>query len=263
MDLELKGKKALVCAASRGLGLAVATELANEGVEIVMCARDADVLEQSRAQIARSTGATVHAVAADLATEAGVAAVVQAAIERVGRVDILVNNAGGPPSGTFESFDWDVWQRAVNLTLRSAVEITRAVLPGMRERHWGRVVNITSITVKQPVQNLVLSNSIRAAVTGMARTLANEVARDGITVNNVLPGYTRTDRVVHLAAANATREGVSQDEILSRIERQIPMERLGEPREFAAMVAFLASPRASYITGQSVAVDGGWIQSLY
>lgn len=263
MDLELKGKVALVCAASRGLGFAVANELAQEGAEIVMCARDAAVLERARADIAARTRAKVHAVAADLSTEAGLAAVVRAAMDSAGRVDVLVNNAGGPPGGTFESFDWDAWQRAVNLTLRSAVELTRAVVPGMRERRWGRVVNITSITVKQPVQNLVLSNSIRAAVTGMARTLANEVARDGITVNNVLPGYTRTDRVVQLAAGNASREGVSQEEILARIERQIPMARLGEPREFAAMVAFLASPRASYITGQSVAVDGGWIQSLY
>jgi 3-oxoacyl-[acyl-carrier protein] reductase len=263
VDLELAGKTALVCAASRGLGLAVATELAQEGVRIVMCARDADVLERARANVAARTGATVHAVAADLSTEAGVAAIARDAMARLEHVDILVNNAGGPPSGTFESFDWDDWQRAVNLTLKSAVELTRAVLPGMRQRQWGRVVNITSITVKQPVQNLVLSNSIRAAVTGMARTLANEVARDGVTVNNVLPGYTRTDRVVHLAKSNAERDGVSQDEVLARIERQIPMGRMGEPREFAAMVAFLASPRASYITGQSVAVDGGWIQGLY
>jgi 3-oxoacyl-[acyl-carrier protein] reductase len=263
MDLELKGKAALVCAASRGLGFAVANELALEGADVLLCARGADALERARSDIASRSRAAVHAVAADLSTESGIDAVARAGLERLGRVDILVNNAGGPPSGTFESFDWDAWQRAVNLTLRSAVELTRAVLPGMRDRRWGRVVNITSITVKQPVQNLVLSNSIRAAVTGMARTLANEVARDGITVNNVLPGYTRTDRVVHLAAANASREGVSQEEVIGRIERQIPMERLGEPREFAAMVAFLASPRASYITGQSVAVDGGWIQSLY
>lgn len=263
MDLELKGKTALVCAASRGLGLAVAKELAQEGVALVVCARDGEVLARARDEIAGATGSRVHAVVADLSTEAGVSAVATQALSHLGHVDILINNAGGPPSGTFESFGWDDWQRAVNLTLRSAVELTRAVLPGMRERRWGRVVNITSITVKQPVQNLVLSNSIRAAVTGMARTLANEVARDGITVNNVLPGYTRTDRVVHLAKSNAEREGVAADEVLGRIERQIPMGRLGEPREFAAMVAFLASPRASYITGQSVAVDGGWIQSLY
>ena len=263
MDLELKAKTALVCAASRGLGRAVAAELAREGARVMICARDAGALEEARADIARSTGAEAHAVAADLSTDSGVATVAREALARLGRVDILVNNAGGPPSGTFESFAWDDWQRAVNLTLKSAVELTRAVLPGMRERKWGRVVNITSITVKQPAQQLVLSNSIRAAVTGMARTLANEVARDGITVNNVLPGYTRTDRVVHLAAANAEREGISQDEVLARIERQIPMGRLGEPPEFAAVVAFLASPRASYITGQSVAVDGGWIQGLY
>jgi 3-oxoacyl-[acyl-carrier protein] reductase len=183
-------------------------------------------------------------------------------VELHGRVDILVNNAGGPPAGPFEQHSWDAWEKAVQLTLRSAVELTRRVLPGMRERRWGRIVNITSIAVKQPVDGLILSNSLRAAVTGWARTLATEVARDGVTVNNVLPGYTRTDRVEQLNSARAASEGVGVEEVQRRIEAQIPMGRLGEPREFGAMVAFLASERASYVTAQSIPVDGGWIRAL-
>jgi 3-oxoacyl-[acyl-carrier protein] reductase len=150
----------------------------------------------------------------------------------------------------------------VELTLRSAVELTRLVLPDMKERRWGRILNITSIAAKQPVDGLMLSNSIRAAVTGFARTLANEVARYGVTVNNILPGYTRTERVEQLNADNAAREGIPLEEVSRRIEGQIPMRRLGEPHEFAALAAFLASEQAAYITGQSIAVDGGWIRSL-
>ena len=185
----------------------------------------------------------MSAASADLSTLGGIAYAVETAVERFGRIDILVTNAGGPPAGVFEAHDWDAWERAVNLTLRSAVELTRAVLPGMRERKWGRVINVTSIAVKQPVDNLILSNSIRAAVTGFARTLANEVAADGVTVNNILPGYTRTERVEELATATAAKEGggKTRADMLTRFEREIPMRRLGEPEEFAALAAFLAS----------------------
>lgn len=251
-----------MAAASKGLGRAVADELAAEGARIVLCARGVDALEQSRGEIARTSGAELHAVAADVSTMEGVERVAREAFTRFGRVDILVNNAGGPPSGPFEKHDWAQWEKAVQLTLRSAVELTRLVLPGMRERKWGRVLNITSIAVKQPVDGLMLSNSLRAAVTGWARTLANEVAGDGVTVNNLLPGYTRTERVAQLNAATAAREGLALDEVQRRIEAQIPMRRLGEPREFGALAAFLASERAGYITAQSIAVDGGWIRSL-
>ena len=262
MNLGLGGKVALVAAASRGLGRAIAEELAAEGATLVLCARGESALSATRDAIVASSGARVEAVVADLATAEGIDQVARAAHDAFGRVDVLVTNAGGPPSGPFESHDWAAWQRAVDLTLRSAVELTRAVLPGMRERRWGRVINVTSISVRQPVDNLILSNSIRAAVTGFARTLANEVAADGITVNNILPGWTRTERVEELTAANAKREGVTRDVMLDRIAAQIPMRRLGEPREFAALAAFLASDRASYITGQSIAVDGGWIRGL-
>ena len=262
MDLGLRGKIALVTAASRGLGRAIAEALGAEGASLVICARGTDALGEAGASIAERTGAEVEMVAADVATAEGSARAWPHARDRFGRVDVLVTNAGGPPSGPFESHEWDVWQEAVELTLRSAVELTRLVLPGMKEQRWGRILNVTSIAVKQPVDGLMLSNSIRAAVTGFARTLANEVARYGITVNNMLPGYTRTDRVEQLNAATAAREGVNVDDVSRRIEAQIPMRRLGEPHEFAALAAFLASEQASYITGQSIAVDGGWIRSL-
>jgi 3-oxoacyl-[acyl-carrier protein] reductase len=262
MDLGLRGKVALVAAASRGLGRAIADELAAEGATLVLCARGAGQLDAAKQDIAQRTGVDVRAVVADLSTLEDVQRVTTDALSAFGRVDVLVTNAGGPPAGTFETHDWETWERAVNLTLRSVVEMTRAVLPGMRQRKWGRVINVTSIAVKQPVDNLILSNSVRAAVTGFARTLANEVATDGVTVNNILPGYTRTERVEELATATASKEGLTQRDIVSRFENQIPMRRLGEPPEFAALAAFLASERASYITGQSIAVDGGWIRGL-
>ena len=262
MDLGLAGKVAVVAAASKGLGRACAEELAAEGARLLICARGADALLATRDEIARATGAEVHALPADLSTREGVEHVAMEALSRFPGVDILVNNAGGPPSGPFEQHDWDAWEAAIRLNLRSAVELTRRVLPGMRQREWGRVINVTSIAVKQPVDGLILSNSIRAAVTGWARTLANEVAKDGVTVNNVMPGYTRTDRVEQLNAARAQSEGVPVAEILRRTEAQVPMGRLGEPREFGALVAFLASERASYITAQSMAVDGGWIRTV-
>ncbi len=263
MDLGLTGKVALVAAASKGLGRAVAEELAAEGAHLVLCARTDDTLQQTCAAIREASGGRVLGVAADVAQPADVARLVQTALTEFGRIDILVTNAGGPPAGTFEQHDAAAWAAATNLLLTSVVELTRAVLPGMKARGWGRILNITSIAVKQPVGGLLLSNSLRAAVTGMARTLANEVAAAGITVNNILPGYTRTERVEHLASAAAAREGISEDEATARWTNEIPMRRLGEPREFAALAAFLCSERASYITGTSTAVDGGWLKGLY
>lgn len=262
MDLGLKNKVALVAAASRGLGRAVAEELAAEGASLILCARDARVLTETSNTIERNSGAQVLAVPADVAVVSDIARVVAAGIERFGRIDILVTNAGGPPAGRFEQITHEQWEMATHLTLYSAIELARHVLPGMKERGWGRILNITSIAVKQPVENLILSNSLRAGVTGFARTLANEVAAEGITVNNILPGYTRTERIEDLAAMMAKKEGISATEFQARWEEEIPMKRLGEPREFAALAAFLVSERASYITGTSIQVDGGWIRSL-
>jgi 3-oxoacyl-[acyl-carrier protein] reductase len=262
MDLGLKGKVALVAAASRGLGRAVADELAAEGAALVICSRTAEAIERTANEIAAQTGADIFALPCDVSEPGEVARLVQFGIERFGRIDILVTNAGGPPAGPFESFTLDQWQAATRLLLHSSVELARNVLPGMKERRWGRILNITSIAVKQPIDNLILSNSLRAAVTGMARTLANEVASLGITVNNIMPGYTRTERVEELAQMMADKEGITPAEFIARWEKEIPMRRLGEPREFAALVAFLVSERASYITGTSIPVDGGWIRAL-
>jgi 3-oxoacyl-[acyl-carrier protein] reductase len=262
MDLGIREKVALVAASSRGLGRAVAEELAAEGASLVMCARAEAPLREAADAIRRASGARVVDVVADLGHPLGVEQVVDAALREFGRVDILVTNTGGPPAGPFESHSREAWRDAVRQNLESVLDLTRGVLPGMKERRWGRIVNVTSIAVKQPVDNLILSNSVRAAVTGFARTLANEVAEFGVTVNNVLPGYTRTRRVEELAERNAALRGTSPAEAFAGWEREIPMRRLGDPREFAAAVAFLASERASYITGTSIPVDGGWIKAL-
>jgi 3-oxoacyl-[acyl-carrier protein] reductase len=262
MDLGLRGKVAFVAAASKGLGFAIAEELASEGAELVICARGEEAVGRAAHTISKATGREVLGLVGDVSNPESVEELTESAMGRFGRVDILVTNAGGPPSGKFESLTPELWQSATELTLMSAVNLTRAVVPGMKERGFGRIINVTSIAVKQPVGGLMLSNSLRAAVTGFARTLANETAESGITVNNILPGYTRTDRVEQLSEATATREGISREQAIARWEAEIPMRRLGEPREFAALAAFLASERASYITGQSIAVDGGWIKSL-
>lgn len=262
MELGLRGKVAFVAAASKGLGRAIAEELAAEGANVAICARGADALGEAAKTIGGRHGVEVLALPGDISDPRQVDAMIQSAIGRFGKIDILVTNAGGPPSGNFESLTAEMWRRAAELTLLSVVNLVRAVLPGMKERGNGRIINVTSIAVKQPVAGLMLSNSLRAAVTGFAKTLANEVAPLGITVNNILPGYTRTERVVELAEAASKREGITSDAALSRWESEIPMGRLGEPEEFASLAAFLASDRASYITGQSIAVDGGWIRGL-
>jgi 3-oxoacyl-[acyl-carrier protein] reductase len=262
MDLGIKGKVALVAAASRGLGRAVAEELAAEGATLVICSRKAETINQAGSEIAAATGAEILALECDVSDASEVVRLVQSGIERFGRIDILVTNTGGPPAGHFDTFTIEKWEAATRLLLHSAVELTRQVLPGMKERRWGRILNVTSIAVKQPIENLILSNSLRAAVTGMARTLANEVAAFGVTVNNIMPGYTRTERVEELAGMMAEKEGITPAEFVARWEREIPLRRLGEPREFAALAAFLVSERASYITGTSIPVDGGWIKSL-
>jgi 3-oxoacyl-[acyl-carrier protein] reductase len=261
MDLGLRDKVAFVAASSRGLGRAIAAELAAEGAALAVCARNEAVLRQAADEL-RGFETGVLAVPADLSEPEQVDAVVAAALAEYGRIDVLITNTGGPPSGPFESHTPAAWHAAVRQNLDSVVNLTRVVLPGMKERGWGRIVNITSIAVKQPVDNLILSNSVRAAVTGFARTLANEVAPFGVTVNNVMPGYTKTERLTELAAKLAESEG-GEEHVYSRWEREIPMRRVGEPRELAALVAFLASERASYITGASIAVDGGWVRSVF
>lgn len=262
MNLGLDGKVALVAASSRGLGRAVAEELGAEGAQLVLCAREESALQDAQGTIERETGAGVLALSTDLSDPAQVDQLVERGIERFGRIDILVTNTGGPPAGKFEDHSPEDWTNAVRQNLDSVLNLVRAVLPGMKERRWGRILNVTSIAVKQPVDNLILSNAVRAAVTGFARTLANEVGSFGITVNNIMPGYTRTQRLEQLAGRMAEQKGITVEEAITEWASLIPLGRVGEPREFAALAAFLVSERASYITGTSIPVDGGRIQSL-
>jgi 3-oxoacyl-[acyl-carrier protein] reductase len=263
MDLGLKGRGALVCGSSQGLGRAIAEALAAEGADVVINSRSAETLAGVRDEIAEATGVKVAAVAADLTEPAEVERLVDEARSALGKIDILVTNTGGPPSGPFEDHSPETWRHAIANNLESVVNLVRAVLPEMRQRRWGRILNVTSITVKQPVEGLILSNSVRAGVTGFAKTISNEVAPFGVTVNCVIPGYTRTERLVDLASANSARTGASIEEVYAGWAREVPMGRLGEPEELGALAAFLCSEKASYVTGQSVAADGGWIKALF
>ena len=262
MDFGLKGRCALVCGASKGLGRASALALAAEGASVAICSRTADALERTAAEIREATGAPVLAIPADVSRAADVERLVARTTGELGGLDVLVTNTGGPRSAPFEAVGDGEWIAAVESLLLSVVRLSRAAVPHMRARGGGRIINITSVSVKQPIDGLVLSNSIRAAVTALAKTLANELASDRILVNCVAPGYTATDRVVELSQAVAAREGISMEVVQKRTEERIPMGRMGTPEEFGAAVAFLASARASYITGVTLQVDGGYVRSL-
>jgi 3-oxoacyl-[acyl-carrier protein] reductase len=262
LNLGLKGRVAIIAAASQGLGRAVAEEFAREGCQVAICARTAADLEQTAAQIGKANGCEVFHQALDVTDAEGVRGFVEAVEKRFGRVDICVTNAGGPPAKKFLDITVEEWRTAVELTLMSSVYFAREVLPRMRRNRWGRLITITSVSVKQPIDGLLLSNSIRAGVTGLAKTLANEFGADGITVNNVCPGYTLTDRLDELAEKQARMAGVTREDIFKGWSSEIPMGRLARPDEFAALVAFLASERASSINGTTIAVDGGWVKGL-
>jgi 3-oxoacyl-[acyl-carrier protein] reductase len=257
MDLGLNGKIALVTAGSKGLGKGIALELAREGAQVVISSRSEDELRKAVAEIKETTGRESFYIAADLTKAEDIERLTSSVLEQFGRVDILVNNTGGPPPGFFADFSDEQWQKAVDLLLLSSVRLIRAVLPGMRERGWGRIINSTSVSVKQPIQNLLLSNAVRTAVIGLAKSLSNEVAADGVTVNNLLPGSIYTDRIIQNTTITAQRTGRTPEEIRAAAEAEIPMKRYGRVEEYAAAAAFLASERASYITGINLLVDGG------
>lgn len=262
MDLGLQNKVALVAASSQGLGRACAHTLSAEGAKIAICARDDKRLRATADEIARDTGNQVLAVVADLTSARDCRRVVQETVDFFGGLHVLVTNNGGPPAGYFFDFDDNDWYRAMDLTLMSAVRLIRAAVPHMREQKWGRIINIASVSVKEPLDDLLLSNSLRPGVVGMARTLANQLAGDGITINNVLPGYILTDREIESAETQARAQGKSTDEVLAGLAAPVPVGRLGKPQELAAVVAFLASEQAAYINAASILVDGGRYKGL-
>lgn len=263
MDLGLKGKVALVCASAKGLGRASALALAQEGVKVTICDLDEATLMKTRDDMAASTGSDILAVTADMTSPRDIHNVVQQTVDHFGGLHILFTNAGGPPVGYFPDFSDEDWEGAFNLSLMSGVRLIRAALPHLRKARWGRIINLTSVSVKEPIDNLVLSNSIRASVHGLAKTLATQLGKYGITVNNVMTGYNQTDRVNQWAKAMAEESGKTVEEILGDLARPVPVGRIGQPEELGALVAFLASAKAGYINGVSIPVDGGLIKAAF
>lgn len=262
MDLGIAGRVALITGASTGLGRAVAYALAAEGARVVVSARGEERLRRAAEEIAAATGAEVAAIPADMNRADDVDALVRGTVERFGTVEIVLANAGGPPATTFEGTSAQQMEDALQLNLMSTVRLAQGVIPHMRERGWGRFIALTSISVKQPLPGMILSNTARSAVVGFVKTLASEVAPYGICCNVVAPGYMRTARAEELAAVRAAKARRSHAEILAEMAARIPAGRMGDPEEFASVVAFLASERASYVTGTTIQVDGGYVQSL-
>jgi 3-oxoacyl-[acyl-carrier protein] reductase len=263
MDLGLRDRVAIVAASSQGLGKAAALALAREGAKLAICARSRERIEAAAEEIRKAAGVEVLARAADVMEGDAVHGFVEETLKRFGRVDVCVTNAGGPPSKTFAETSLEDWTAAVNLNLISAIHFAREVLPVMRKQRWGRFITITSVAVKQPIEGLILSNSVRAAVSGLVKSVANEYGGDNVLVNNICPGYTRTERLTELATRLAASGNATAAEIERRWTSEIPLGRLAEVEEFAAVVAFLASERASYVTGTSIAVDGGWVRGIH
>ena len=253
MELGLKNKIAFIAASSQGLGKAVAIELAKEGAKLIINGRGKENLESTKLEIEKMSGGEVWAFAGDLSNDNEREQIIKNSLQVYDHIDILVTNSGGPPTGKFEDFKREDWDKTYQSLLVSVVGLINGFLPGMKQQRWGRIIAITSQAVKQPVNNLVLSNSIRASVAGLMKTLSNELGIHNITVNNIMPGYTETDRLKKLVEKNSS---------FANAKNEIPLGRFGTPEEFAAAVTFLASERASYITGVSLAVDGGWIKSM-
>jgi 3-oxoacyl-[acyl-carrier protein] reductase len=262
MDTGLKGRVAIVAGASQGLGRAAAEAFAAEGCHVAICSRNRESLNAAADEILRRHGVEVLAQPFDVADALAVQEFVGAVAARFGRIDICVTNAGGPPAKGFLATTPEEWKRAIDLNFMSTVYFAHAVIPHMQKRKWGRIVTITSITSKQPVTDLVYSNAVRPAVMGLVKSLANEFGQDGILVNNIGPGFTATDRLKELARVRAGSSGKSQEEIFAGWAADAPLGRLGEPREIADAIVWLASERASYITGQTLLVDGGMFKAF-
>ncbi|MBD2194313.1 MULTISPECIES: SDR family oxidoreductase [Calothrix] len=256
MDLQLNNKIVLVTAASKGLGKATAKQFAREGAKVAICARS-ELIDKTAAEIAEETGKQVLALRADVTQPAEIERVIHATVEKFGGLDILVTNAGGPPAGTFDDIDITQWEAAINLNLLSAVNLIKTALPYLRQSSAAAILTVTSTSTKQPVQNLILSNSIRLAVIGLTKTLSQELGKDKIRVNSILPGWTYTERVEELITARIAKNGTTKEAEIAAINANIPLSRMGKPEEFANVAVFLCSPAASYLNGVMLQVDGG------
>ncbi|MDQ2683161.1 MAG: SDR family oxidoreductase [Chloroflexota bacterium] len=263
MDLGLAGKVAVVAASSKGLGKAVAQTLAREGALVTVNGRDAETVKATADEIRAETGSDVLEIVGDMTKPEDITRLIEETVAKRGGLDILVCNAGGPPSGTFANFpDDQPWLDAVNLNLMSTLRLMRTALPHLEARGGGSITNIVSTSVKQPIGHLILSNTARTAVVGLAKSVSLEWAPKSIRVNNVCPGSTLTDRITSMAKVRAEKAGKTPEEIIEEDAKQIPMGRLGQPQEFANVVTFIASPAASYVTGTTIQVDGGNVKSL-
>jgi len=267
MDLKLHGKKALICAASEGLGFATAKSLFLEGADVMICGRDQNKLHVAKEKLLASHNSTQHqprvfTFSCDLATPAGVSELLHAVTTQMGHIDILVNNIGGPQPTLAEETTPELWQSGFDRLFQSVSSLTNRLLPAMKEKKFGRIINITSLSVVEPIDRLAISSAMRSAVTSYAKTLAREVAPYGVTVNCVMPGVIHTARIDSLRTAKAQREGTSLEIELKKSAEEIPAKRLGQPEELGDLIAFLASPKAAYITGANIPVDGGLRRSI-
>lgn len=263
MNLGLNNKVAIVAASSKGLGRACALELAKEGVNLTIFSTNNKNIKKTSHDIANETGVKILPIQADASKLKDIKKVVHKTLDEYNQVDILINNAGGPPFGFFQDFNTDDWNEALNLNLLSVINLSKEVIPHMIKQNWGRIINITSVAVKQPIDGLILSNTARAGVIGLSKSMSNELSKHNILINNVCPGRILTDRITSLAKQRSERDNTSYEEVISDMEKDIPVGRIGDPSELAALVAFLASERASYITGTTIQVDGGLIKGLF
>ncbi len=260
MDLNLTGKIALVVASSKGLGKAIATQLVAEGCEVMLTSRDAEQLEITQREFQARAKGRVECYPCDITNSEDIQALVAATRKRLGAIEILINNAGGPPGGGFEQQDDAAWQAAFELNLLSYVRLIREVLPDLKQSG-GRIINVTSSSIKQPIPGLILSNAFRMGILGLSKSLADELAPYNILVNSVAPGRVATDRTAYLDQLKADKQGISKQQVVEESLRNIPLQRYGDPEEFAKVVCFLASGVSSYVTGSTIMVDGGMVRS--
>ena len=265
MNLNLNNKNAIVCASSQGLGKAAALDLAEEGVNLAICSRDQDKINKVKEEIHQKINSEIKVIAlqVDLDSPDEIQAFYKQVENDLGSVDILVNNNGGPPPSTFEQLSDEDWQKAFNSTMMSCLRLSKLVMPNMKKNGWGRIINISSVSVKTPVNGLFLSNSLRMGVLGWAKALSDELAPHGITVNTVCPGYTRTERVEAILETQSNSSGLKKEEIEKSIAENIPMKRVGEAEDLAGLITFLASEKADYMTGLAIQVDGGSARTFY